>query len=350
MLVQEQIIAIFTRMIHIIHNHQLKDLNTLGVKARASFYARPPDLESLREVLEADSYSQMPLLVLGEGSNILFRNDFDGLVIQPGMKGIELVEDHKAHVVVKVGASENWDKWVSHALEKGWYGLENLSLIPGSVGSSPVQNIGAYGVELKDRLVWLEAWDLQEKKIKRLDPGACRFGYRSSIFKSEASGRYIITHVAFSLLKKPDLRLDYGNVKEEFTKSGGKTPWDLREVICSIRSAKLPDPARNGNAGSFFKNPVVDRTIYNCIRVEFPEVPFFPQQDNQMKIPAAWLIEKCGWKGKRLGNVGTWPSHALVIVNYGKATGQEIFDFSEKIIEEVEGKFGITLEREVNII
>ena len=350
MLVQEQIIAIFTRMIHITHNRHLKDLNTLGVNSRAAHFARPADIESLRDILEAEKYNQMPLLILGEGSNILFRNNFDGLVIQPGMKGIRIVEEHDSRVVVKVGASENWDKWVSHTLDKGWYGLENLSMIPGSVGSSPVQNIGAYGIELKDRFVWLEAWDLEEKKLKKLDSEGCRFGYRNSIFKSEASGRYIITHVAFSLSKIPNLQLDYGNVQEEFTKAGGKSPQDLREVICSIRSAKLPDPSKNGNAGSFFKNPVVDKTIYNCIRVEFPQVPFFPQQDNQRKIPAAWLIEKSGWKGKRLGNVGTWPSQPLVIVNYGNATGQEIFDFSEKIIEDVEEKFGITLEREVNVI
>ena len=350
MLVQEQIIAIFTRMIHIAHNQQLKDLNTLGVNARAAHFARPADIESLQEILEGDSYSQMPLLVLGEGSNILFRKNFDGLVIQPGMKGFEVVEHHDTHVVVKVGASENWDSWVSFALDKGWYGLENLSMIPGSVGSSPVQNIGAYGVELKDRFVWLDAWDLEEKQMRRLDLQACSYGYRNSIFKSESQGRYIITHVTFSLSKKPDLQLDYGNVREEFTKSAGKTPLDLRKVICSIRSAKLPDPAKNGNAGSFFKNPLVDKTIFNCIRVDFPELPFFRQQDNQIKIPAAWLIEKSGWKGKRIGNVGTWPAQPLVIVNYGNATGQEIFDFSEKIMEDVEQLFGITLEREVNVI
>lgn len=337
-------------MINIIHNLHLRELNTFGLDARAAHFVRPADLESLQEILEAGKFSGLPLLVLGEGSNILFRTDFDGLVIQPGMKGIEVVEEGKEKVVVKVGASENWDMWVSHALEKGWYGLENLSLIPGSVGSSPIQNIGAYGVELRDHFAWLEAWNLEKKKMERLDLQDCRFGYRSSIFKNEASGRYIITHVAFRLSKEPQLQLNYGNVKEEFTKAKGLTPLDLRRVISSIRKTKLPDPERHGNAGSFFKNPLVDKTIYNCIRVEFPEVPFFPQEDNQMKVPAAWLIEKAGWKGKRIGNVGTWPSQALVIVNYGEATGQEIFDFSEKIIEAVEQLFGVTLEREVNVI
>jgi UDP-N-acetylmuramate dehydrogenase len=292
----------------------------------------------------------MPLLVLGEGSNILFRNNFDGLVIQPGMKGIEVVEENTEHVVVKVGASENWDHWVGYALEKHWYGLENLSLIPGSVGSSPVQNIGAYGVELKDCFAWLEAWDRKEHQLVKLDARDCRFAYRTSIFKYEEKGRYIITHVAFSLNKNPDLKLDYGNVREEFRKAGGSTPEDLRRVITAIRKTKLPDPEQYGNAGSFFKNPLVDRTIYNCIRVEYPEVPFFPDRDNQVKIPAAWLIEKSGWKGERIGNVGTWPTQALVIVNYGGATGQEIYEFSEKIMEDVESTFGVTLEREVTVI
>ena len=346
----EQIIAIFTIMNDIHPNHHLKNLNTFGLDAKAAHYARPKDMESLSNLLENETYSQMPLLVLGEGSNILFRNNFDGLVIQPGMKGIALVEEDGEKLVVKVGASENWDKLVGYATEEGWYGLENLSMIPGSVGSSPVQNIGAYGVELKERFEWLEAWDMQLKQPVRLDQNACRFGYRSSIFKGEAKGRYIITHVALRLSRKLNLKLDYGNVKEEFTLAKGRTPLDLRNVIKAIRSEKLPDPAQYGNAGSFFKNPMVDRTIYNCIRVEYPQVPFFPNDGNQMKIPAAWLIEKSGWKGKRLGNVGTWPAQALVIVNYGGASGQEIYDFSENILQDVERIFGITLEREVNVI
>lgn len=337
-------------MIDMHRNQKLKELNTFGLNPRAAHFARPVDVEALCKVLETEPYKQMPLLVLGEGSNILFRNDFDGLVLQPGMKGIEIVEENGEALVVKVGASVNWDSWVSHAVQKGWYGLENLSLIPGSVGSSPVQNIGAYGVELKDRFAWLEAWDLQLSQVVRMDQSACGFGYRSSIFKGEAKGRYILTQVAFSLSKKPELKLDYGNVHSEFTKAGGSTSLDLRNVIMDIRRSKLPDPALYGNAGSFFKNPLVDRTIFKCIRVEYPEVPFFPNEDNQVKIPAGWLIEKSGWKGKRVGNVGTWPTQALVIVNYGGASGQEIFDFSEMIMEDVEGKFGVTLEREVNVI
>jgi UDP-N-acetylmuramate dehydrogenase len=344
----EQIITIFTCMIH--KHHPLKKLNSFGLESEAAWYARPEDLESLIATLEQHNDRQLPLLVLGEGSNILFRKNFDGLVIQPGMKGIEVVQENGEELIVRVGASENWDNWVRYATEKGWYGLENLSLIPGSVGSSPVQNIGAYGVELKDRFEWLDAWDIQMKQHLRMDQNACRFGYRSSLFKEEARGRYIITHVAFGLSRKPRLHLEYGNVKTEFSKVNGATPMDLRNVIIAIRSSKLPDPLQYGNAGSFFKNPIVDRTIFSCIRVEYPEVPFYPEEGNQVKIPAAWLIEKCGWKGKRIGNVGTWPAQPLVIVNYGGATGQEIFDFSEMILNDVDRRFGISLEREVKVI
>lgn len=349
-MVAEQIIAIFTLMIHIQHKQSLKEFNSFGLDSMVSHFSRPMDMETLRTLLDNESNRQMPLLVLGEGSNILFRNNFEGLIIQPGMKGIQVVEENGEELVVQVGAAENWDQWVAYAINQGWYGLENLSLIPGSVGSSPVQNIGAYGVELKDHFVWLEAWDLQEHQPVQLDHQACRFTYRNSIFKGEASGRFIITQVAFRLNRKPELQLGYGNVEEEFTKTNGSTPQDLRNVITHIRNTKLPDPARYGNAGSFFKNPIVDQTIYKCIRVEYPDVPSFPAEGNQMKIPAAWLIDKSGWKGKRIGNVGTWPSQPLVIVNYGGATGQEIYDFSERILEDVERIFGVTLEREVNVI
>lgn len=335
-------------MIH--YDHPLKDLNTFGLDARTTHFARPVNMKNLTQVLEEVASLQLSPLILGEGSNILFKSDFEGLIIQPGMKGIEVVAELEDELVVRVGASENWDKWVTYAIEQGWYGLENLSLIPGSVGSSPVQNIGAYGVELQDRFEWLEAWDMQLNKEVRLDHAACRFGYRNSIFKGEAKGRYIISHVAFRLSRTASLQLEYGNVKDAFSKAKGSTPKDLRQVIIAIRESKLPDPAQYGNAGSFFKNPMVDRAVFNCIRVENPEVPFFHDEDNQVKIPAAWLIEKSAWKGKRIGDVGTWPNQPLVIVNYGKATGQELLDFSENIIADVEREFDITLEREVRVI
>ena len=290
------------------------------------------------------------MLTMGEGSNILFTKDFEGLILKPGMKGIELLEESDSEVLVKVGAGEHWDGWVEYATQKGWFGLENLSLIPGSVGSAPVQNIGAYGVELKDYFEWLEAWDLEKKTLVIIDQDACKFGYRSSIFKHETRGRHIITAVCFRLSKTPSLKLDYGHLDKAFKAAGGNSPSDLRQVVIAVRRQKLPDHEEIGNAGSFFKNPVVDRTIFLCLRVEHKDIPHYREPENAVKIPAAWLIEKTGWKGKRIGNVGTWPTQPLVIVNYGGATGTEIYDFSQQIVEEVEKNFAITLEREVNIL
>jgi UDP-N-acetylmuramate dehydrogenase len=336
--------------VEILHHHSLKNANTFGLDVSAALFAEPENVEELRELAEHADLHQGPCLVLGEGSNILFRKDFPGMVLRPCMKGIELVEIRDASVWVKVGAAEHWDDWVRFATEQGWYGLENLSLIPGSVGSAPVQNIGAYGTELKDHFAWLEAWDLQEGKTVRLEKEDCRFGYRTSIFKTEQPGRYVITRVCFRLSLEPELNLSYGNIGEVFRRSGGTTPVDLREVVISVRRKKLPDPHLYANAGSFFKNPLVDRTVFKCIRAEFREVPHYREANKQVKIPAAWLIEKSGWKGKRSGNVGTWPDQPLVIVNYGGATGEEILAFSERIREDVDRKLGVTLEREVQII
>ena len=334
-----------------VHKHySLRKINTFGVNASASLFARPESIEALVTLLEGYDYDQLPLLVVGEGSNILFQSDFDGMILKPGMKGMEMLEENAEQVVVRVGASENWDHWVEYATAKEWFGLENLSLIPGSVGSAPVQNIGAYGVELKDRFAWLDAWDLQLKKMVRLDHKACQFGYRSSLFKNEARGRYIITHVAFRLKCNSEMKLNYGNVEAAFQAARGTTAMDLRKVIISIREQKLPDPALYGNAGSFFKNPLVDRTFFKCLRVDYPDIPSYPDTDKQVKIPAAWLIEQAGWKGKRIGKVGTWPTQPLVIVNYGGASGQEILDFSEQLRSDVDKQFGIYLEREVNVV
>ncbi len=332
------------------HHFSLKDCNSFGIDVRAALYTTPETTEQIAGIMDQYDFRNLPILVMGEGSNLLFKDNFEGLVLNPRIKGIELVEDEGEQVVVRVGAAENWDSWVEHASRRGWFGLENLSLIPGSVGAAPVQNIGAYGVEMKDHFARLEAWDLQLQKQVRLNGEECMFGYRSSIFKSEFPGRYVITHVTFRLNKQPQMILDYGPVKEALIKAGGSSPMDLRNTIINIRNQKLPDPEEVGNAGSFFKNPLVDRTIFKCIRVDFPEIPHFHGEGNQVKIPAAWLMEQTGWKGKRIGNVGTWPTQPLVIVNYGGATGQEIVDFSEQIRNDVNKKFGITLELEVNVV
>lgn len=337
-------------MLRIYQDHPLKELNSFGIDVHTSLFAAPVTAEELSEVLESYNYAELPLLIMGEGSNTLFTSDFEGLIVRPGMKGIELLEEDESEVVVKVGAGESWDSWVEYATTKGWFGLENLSLIPGSVGSAPVQNIGAYGVELKDRFVFLEAWDLIGKKAVKIEHEACRFEYRCSIFKGEARGRYVITSVSFRLSKVPVMKLDYGKIEETYKKAGGSTPMDLRHMLIDIRNQKLPDPEEIGNAGSFFKNPIVDRTIFKCIRVDYKDIPSYPVSNNCVKIPAAWLIEKSGWKGKRIGQVGTWPTQALVIVNHGGATGKEILGFSQQIIDEVEHNFSITLEREVNVV
>jgi UDP-N-acetylmuramate dehydrogenase len=334
----------------VLTDYPLDKLNTFGLKVRAALFACPSNIEELCSLTGDQQIEGTPMLVLGEGSNTLLLTDFNGLVLQPGMKGIERVEEDGPQVVVRVGAAENWDGWVHEACGRGWYGLENLSLIPGSVGSAPVQNIGAYGSELKDHFAWLDAWDLHQHNLVRLNPDQCRFGYRDSIFKSGEMGRYIITHVAFRLSRLPILNLEYGMVKSLFVEAGGASPQDLRKVIVSIRRRKLPDPQEYGNAGSFFKNPIVDSTLFNCIRAEYQDIPNYQDLGNGVKIPAAWLIERAGWKGKRLGNVGTWPAQPLVIVNYGGATGQQILEFSEMIQKEVKIKFGICLEREVNVV
>jgi len=331
-------------------NKSLRKLNTFGLNVHADWYWEISSPESLMKLAKQEKINTLPQLLLGEGSNILFTEDFKGLVIRPAMKGIQVLEDNGEELLVRVGAAENWDGWVSYASGQGWFGLENLSLIPGSVGSAPVQNIGAYGVELKDRFAWLEAWDLEKQKMVKLDQKACKFSYRNSLFKHEARKRYIITHVCFRLSRTPELVLDYGQIRSAFAEAKGRTPADLRNLIIHIRNSKLPDPERFGNGGSFFKNPVVGRAIFNCLRVEYPNVPNYPDKENRVKVPAAWLIEKAGWKNKRIGNVGTWPTQALVIVNYGGATGREIYDFSEHIKEEVDRKFGISLEREVQVV
>jgi len=331
-------------------NYPLRNHNSFGVEVSASLFASPATTEELQAVLDQYDYNQFPLLVIGEGSNILFTRDYEGLIVHPDLKGIELVGESESELIIKVGAGENWDDWVETASAEGWFGLENLSLIPGSVGSAPVQNIGAYGVELKDFFEGLEAWDLKKKMLVQFNGESCRFGYRSSLFKEEFAGRYIITSVIFRLSKIPVLNLEYGSIAEAFREIGGSNPMDLRQVVIKIRNQKLPDPELIGNAGSFFKNPVVDRTIFKCIRVEHSDIPSYPDSNNHVKIPAAWLIEKAGWKGKRIGNVGTWPTQPLVIVNHGGASGKEILDFSVHIQESVEEQFGISLEPEVNII
>jgi UDP-N-acetylmuramate dehydrogenase len=336
-------------MAGILHNYSLENLNSFGLNVRAQQFVSLDSATEVIQFLENYEPGGQPRLILGEGSNILFMQDFEGLVIHPAIRGIEVVTEDELSVELKTGAGENWDHFVEYTVNQGLSGLENLSLIPGQVGSAPVQNIGAYGVEVKERINWVEGINLDNGEEKRIYRDDCGFGYRSSIFKKQLKDRFLITHVSFSLDKNPRFELGYGILEQEFHKQKVQDLQSLRDTVIAIRSSKLPDPSVIGNAGSFFKNPVMDIKSFGDLLDRYPDIPSYPAGE-MIKVPAAWLIEKAGWKGVREGDTGTWPKQPLVIVNYGKATGKEIFRFSEQIRESVSKMFGIGLEREVNII
>lgn len=337
-------------MLKIHENYSLIKNNTFSVDIASSRYTEPASTDEIIFAVEHARKKGWNFYVIGEGSNLLFTKDYDGLIIHPAMKRIHQLDESSSEVLIKAEAGVNWDSFVAFCVENNWYGTENLSLIPGSVGASPVQNIGAYGVEAKDIIAYVEVIDLQEMQPKLLSNVACEFGYRDSIFKHGTSGRYIVTSVIFNLKKRSLFKLDYGNVKEKFLQQEEQNLKTLRETIISIRESKLPDPAITGNAGSFFKNPVISDDLLKEIQAQFPDIPHYHAGNHKKKIPAAWLIETAGWKGVREGDVGTWPLQSLVIVNYGSASGQQIDDFSEKIRLDVLKKFNITLEREVTVI
>ena len=334
----------------ILPSFQLFDHNTFHVRALTDYYTEPASVEELTNALSYAAERELEILILGEGSNLLFVNHYPGLIIHPTIKGMECVHESGSEVLVSAGGGENWDRFVAFCVERGWYGPENLSLIPGSVGAAPVQNIGAYGREVGELVDAVEVMDRESGKTLLLSPGECAFGYRDSIFKHAEETRYIVTRVLFKLLKKGSLLLDYGRVRSVFEQQSEQTLASLRQTIIEIRQSKLPEYEENGNAGSFFKNPVISEARFRNLQEDFPEVPGYQVDGKKRKIPAAWLIEQCGWKGFREGDVGTWPHQPLVIVNYGQATGKEIFIFSEKIRSSVFEKFGISLEREVTVI
>ncbi len=337
-------------MIKIHRNYSLKNNTTFGVDIVSSWFSEAAKPEDLEFAVKYASERSWQIMIIGEGSNLLFAEPYNGLVIRPLIKGIKKIDESDSEILVKVGAGENWDSFVEYCVKQGWYGPENLSLIPGSVGAAPVQNIGAYGREAKDIIEYVEVLNIDGMQSEILSNSACEFGYRDSIFKHGLNQRYIVTGVMFRLQKKGELQLDYGNVKEEFLKSGRQDLTGLRDTIISIRKEKLPDPSLTGNAGSFFKNPVIPVRHYQKLKQAYEMIPGYPAGKNSMKVPAAWLIENAGFKGVREGDTGTWPNQPLVIVNYGNATGKEIFSFSEKIRNGVEEKFQINLEREVSII
>jgi UDP-N-acetylmuramate dehydrogenase len=332
-------------------NISLKTYNTFGIDVNTRFFAEILTEEDVTDMAVTLRDVHLPLLILGGGSNVLFTKDFTGTVLKISRKGISVIKEDEDSVWVKVCAGEHWDDLVLFCVERGWGGLENLSAIPGNAGTSPVQNIGAYGVEMKDTFCELDAFDLESNEKRIFSNPECEFGYRDSIFKSKFIKRFIILNVTFRLSKKPVLHLDYGNIREELEHMKADRPGikQIREAICSIRARKLPDPAVTGNAGSFFKNPVMTSAQFEKLKRSFPGIISF-QQDGKIKLAAAWMIEQCGWKGKRVGNAGVHSTQPMVLVNHGNATGPEILQLSNEIRKSVYEKFGVMLETEVNII
>ena len=331
------------------HNLSLKSYNTFSIQAIANTFAVFRSPEELDELIRAVRKDQ--LMVLGGGSNILFLKDFKGYVLKNGVDGIDIVKEDEHHVYVKAGAGENWHKFVMFCIDRDLAGVENLSLIPGNVGASPMQNIGAYGVELKEVFHDLEAYHIKSKKIVTFTHADCHFGYRESVFKNKYKGEYIILNVTFRLNKVPHYNTSYGAIEEELNRMGkGVSIQSISQAVINIRTSKLPDPSKIGNAGSFFKNPAIPVKQYDQLIKDHHNMPAYPQGNSMVKIAAGWLIEQCGWKGYRKGDAGVHDRQALVLVNHGNATGKEIYDLSEDIRKSVVKKFKIDLEREVNII
>jgi UDP-N-acetylmuramate dehydrogenase len=328
----------------------LKPFTTLGVKVKARRLITINSVDNLSELRQKGDL--LNALVLGEGSNVLFSKNFEGLILLNQIRGKEVVEENEDYVILKIKGGENWSHLVDFCVLKNWGGIENLSLIPGTAGAAPVQNIGAYGVELQDVFVSLEAFDFKTGILLKFDKNDCEFSYRNSIFKTKFPGRYFITSITLQLDKKPIPNLEYAPLKAEF--SGRKlesiTIGEVSEAVKKIRRAKLPDPAKIGNAGSFFKNPVVSKVKMEELKNLFPEIPFYNTSDGNYKLAAGWLIEQCGWKGRRIGDAGVHEKQALVLVNYGEATGSEILQLAEQISNSVFKKFGVELEKEVRVV
>ena len=331
-------------------NIPLQAFNTFGFNETAEEFARFNSSEELTELLQHNK--NKPLFILGGGSNILLTKKVEGLVLKNDIKGIKIIEENDDFVIVESGAGEIWHNFVVHCINQNWSGLENLSLIPGSVGASPMQNIGAYGVEIKDVFAYLLAYNIASEKIEKFDAEQCKFGYRESIFKQSLKGKYVICYVAFKLSKQAIKNTTYGAIEDELNKLGITDPsiQDISKAVIAIRQSKLPDPALIGNAGSFFKNPIVPETIVDTLKEIYPDIPNYPSVTGMRKLAAGWLIEKAGWKGKNYGNYGVHKNQALVLVNYGGSTGKEIYDLSSEIIRDIKTKFNIELEREVNIM
>ena len=332
-------------------DYSLKSRHTFGMDVKTALFIEYATKEELKEILQNQQLEEGRWLHIGGGSNLLFMGDYPGTILHSSIKGYEVLSEDAEEVVVRVGAGEVWDDFVAYTVAQGWYGAENLSWIPGEVGASAVQNIGAYGVEAKDLIVNVETFEVATGEERIFSNAECAYAYRESIFKLSLKGQYIVTHVSYRLKKTPSYHLDYGNVRAELAKANfDLTLANVRQVIIDIRQAKLPDPNVQGNAGSFFMNPIVPRAHFEALQKDYPQIPHYEVDADRVKIPAAWMIDQCGWKGKRLGNAGVHDKQALVLVNCGGATGAEVVRLSEEIQQSVFKMFGIQIYPEVNFI
>jgi UDP-N-acetylmuramate dehydrogenase len=333
-------------------NISLKAFNTMGIDARAKYFSAFKSVEELNGLMEIAAMDSHPKMILGGGSNLLFTGDYDGWILKNEIRDLDQVKEDDNHIYLKAGAGENWHALTQYCIRRNWAGIENLSLIPGNVGAGPMQNIGAYGVEIKDVFEELEAYSLVDKKPYIFSLNDCEFGYRESVFKGKYRNQFIILNVTLRLNKKPRFKTTYGAIEQELQKMGVRelSIAAIADAVINIRRSKLPDPEKIGNTGSFFKNPSVEKSKAEALKKEFPALVAFDNPDGTVKLAAGWLIENCGWKGYRKGDAGVHAHQALVLVNYGNASGKEIFDLSEAILQSVKEKFGVDLEREVNII
>lgn len=344
----------------LLQNISLKPYNTFGIDVPARYFTAFDSLDTLEEIFEykENKLTQFNLLTIGGGSNILFTKNFDGIVLKNELSGIEKIKETGSEVFIKAGAGVNWHRFVMHCISNKWAGIENLSLIPGCVGASPMQNIGAYGVEIKDIFHELEALHIKDKSIQKFSLEDCAFGYRESVFKNKYKNQFIILNVTYRLSKQPTYHVNYGAIKEELDKMKVQdlSIEAISQAVINIRSSKLPDPKIIGNAGSFFKNPIISQSKFNELKKLFPDIPGYITDNNNVKLAAGWLIEHCGpsentsWKGFREGDAGVHAKQALVLVNYGISNGSDIYNLSEKILHSVKNKFNVSLEREVNIM
>lgn len=331
-------------------NISLQPYNTFGIDVAAEYFLQLTDKNLIPEIA-ADNMLPEEKHIIGGGSNILLTQDVEGLTIHNCLKGIEQIKEDEEHVWLKVASGEVWHELVMYAISHNLAGIENLALIPGTVGAAPMQNIGAYGVEVKEVIDSVTAWHWDEQRYTTYNNEQCRFGYRDSIFKHELKNKVFITEVIFRLNIQPKLNTSYGAIGQELERMGVVNPTikNIADAVIAIRSSKLPDPKKIGNAGSFFKNPTIGKEQFETLQKEYPELPSYPVDSNTVKVPAGWLIEQCGLKGHKAGNTGVHEKQALVIVNFGGATGEEIWELSEDVLQAVYDKFGITLEREVQV-